>query len=96
MVKEDMEHEKYFSYGPLVYAMPIKARAQMGRVYLPGFEDWMYTPVSKTHYDYVQNNAAHYSNGKILLQLKNTGTKKIEKTTLVPFGTTILRQVSFK
>ncbi len=56
----------------------------------------MYAPKEKVHYGFIDDHQARFINGKILLQLRNETTNKIEKTELVPFGKTILRQVSFK
>ena len=95
-VREDNNHEKYFSYGALVFAMPIEATAIKGKIYVADFSDWMYKPMSNTRYSYVDSKQAYYENGKIIVSLKNQNNNSIEKTVLIPFGKTILRQVSFK
>jgi hypothetical protein len=95
-VREDVNYEKFFTYGELVFAKPIAATEQRGKVYAPNFEDWMYAPKEKVHYGFIDNHQARYVNGKIVLQLKNEIANKVEKIELIPLGKTILRQVSFK
>lgn len=94
-VKEDLNGEKYFSYGALVFAKSIEAIEQKGKIYATGFEDWMYAPKQRNHYSFVSNDHATFINGKMIVELKNDSTHQIEKTILVPFAQTILRQVSF-
>ena len=95
-VREDNNHEKYFTYGALVFAKPIAATAIKGKIYVADFSDWMYKPVSNTRYAYADSNPGYYENGKIIVSLKNQSNNTIEKTELIPMGKTILRQVSFK
>ena len=95
-VKEDLNHEKYFSYGALVYARPIAATEQKGKEYAPGFEDLTYSPKDSVRYEYIENHQARFHDGKICVNLKNKKTQKKETQELIPFGRTILRQVSYK
>jgi len=95
-IKEDAKHEKYFSYGALIYAKPIAAEEQKGKTYLKGFDDLIYKAKSKEHYEFIENNNASFENNRIKLNLKNTISNQIEEISLIPFGKTILRQVSFK
>ena len=95
IIKTDENNEKYFSYGALVFAKWIDASEKIGRIYKSGFEDIMYTPLNKNRYTFVVENNAVYENGKISAELKNSKTNNIEKIELIPFGKTILRQVSF-
>ncbi len=95
-IKEDAKHEKYFSYGALIYAKPIAAEEQKGKTYLIGFDDLIYKAKSKEHYEFIENNNAAFENNRIKLNLKNTISNQIEEISLIPFGNTILRQVSFK
>ncbi len=95
-IKEDAKHEKYFSYGALIYAKPIAAEEQKGKTYLIGFDDLIYKAKSKEHYEFIENNNAAFENNRIKLNLKNTISNQIEEISLIPFGKTILRQVSFK
>lgn len=95
LVKEDLNHEKYFTYGALFYARPIASTRQQGKVYLTGFEDFTYTPNDIVRFAYISNNQARYHDGKISVNLKNKTKDKTEKAVLVPLARTILRQVSF-
>ena len=95
-VKEDLNHEKYFSYGALIYAKPISANEQKGRSYAPGFEDLTYSPIDSSRYDFVQNHQAKFHDGKISVNLNNKVTRKTENLDLIPVGKTILRQVTFR
>lgn len=94
-IKEDVNHEKYFSYGPLFYAKPIEAIELRGRTYFTNFHDLTYKPKDKYHYQFIEDNQATFKNGQILMKAKNKTTQNIENITLIPFGKTILRQVSF-
>lgn len=95
IVKEDANHEKYFTYGALVYAKSIAAIEQKGKIYKGKFYDVNYAPKENTKYQYIENNNAQFENDKISVILKNKTTNSAEKIILVPFGQTILRQVSF-
>jgi len=95
-VKEDQNQEKYFTWGALVYALPIEALEQKGKVYARGFEDWYYLPKTLDKYEYFDHHQANYREGTIHLTLKNSKTKKPEPVKLIPLGKTILRQVTFK
>ncbi len=95
-IREDINHEKFFTYGALFFAKSIAATEQKGKIYAPNFEDLMYAPKEKVHYAFIVDHQAKFVNGKILLQLKNENTNKIEKIELIPLSKTILRQVSFK
>ena len=94
-VREDLNHEKYFSYGALIYARPIKAIERTGKVYAPGFFDLTYSPADSNKYEFITNHQARFRDGIISISLKNKTTKKTEKVELIPLGKTILRQVSF-
>ena len=95
-VEDDLNHEKYFSYGALVYARPIAATEQKGKVYASGFEDLTYSPKDSLRYEFIENHQARFQDGKICVILKNKKTQKKESQELIPFGRTILRQVSYK
>jgi uncharacterized protein len=94
-VKEDLNHEIYFSYGALIYAKPIKAIEHTGKVYAPGFVDLTYSPIDSGRYEFITNHRTSFHNGKISIYLRNKTTKKTEKVELIPLGKTVLRQVSF-
>jgi uncharacterized protein len=95
-VKEDLSHEKYFSYGALIYAKPIEAIEHTGKVYAPGFIDLTYSPTDSSRYELITKQKAKFLDGKIMIDLKNKNTQKMESAELIPLGKTILRQVSFR
>lgn len=94
-VTEDLNHEKYFSYGALIYAKHIEAIEHTGKVYAPGFLDLTYSPSDSSRYEFFSKHHARFQNGKIMIKLKNKNTQKTESVELIPLGKTILRQVSF-
>lgn len=95
VVKKDANNEKYFTYGAQVFALPFQAEEIKGRLYKTGFYDIEYAPKEKLSYSFIEENNAKFKDGKIEITLKNNSTQTTEKVTLIPFGKTILRQVSF-
>ncbi|MFZ4465088.1 MAG: beta-L-arabinofuranosidase domain-containing protein, partial [Bacteroidales bacterium] len=89
-VKEDLNQEKYFSYGALVYAKPIAANEQKGKIYAHDFEDLTYSPLDSNRYEFIPKHQARFQDGKIRVNLKNITTQKTEKLELLPLGKTIL------
>lgn len=94
-IKEDVNKEKYFSYGALFYAKSIEAIEYKGKSYFDDFVDLMYKPLNRIRYQFIDSNQAKFDNGQIRIKAKNTTTNQIENITLIPFGKTILRQLSF-
>ena len=94
-IKEDKNQEKYFSYGALFYAKPIEAIEQRGKSYFIHFDDLTYKPINTNRFEFIEENQASFNNGQIILKAKNKTTNQLENITLIPFGKTILRQVSF-
>ena len=94
-IKEDANTEKYFSYGPLLYAKSFESIEQKGKSYLTNFDDLFYVSKDKSSYQFIIDNQAKFENGKIEIKAKNKSNNQIETIQLVPFGKTILRQVSF-
>ena len=94
-IKEDSNKEKYYSYGSLFYAKPIEAIEQKGKSYFTHFDDLTYKPIDSNRFEFIEDNEATFKNGQIKIKAKNTTTNKVETLTLIPFGKTILRQVSF-
>lgn len=92
---EDTNKEKYFRFGALLYAKPIAAIEQKGKSYFPNFDDFTYKPMETTRYQFTPNHQARFKDGKIEINALNKGTNQEESITLIPFGKTILRQVSF-
>ena len=95
MVKETAHKEKYFQYGALIFAKPIAAKEVNGKVYKAGFEDKMYAPLNNTHFEFIAGSKPVYKDGTIKVTLKNSVTKQPEAGLLIPFGRTVLRQVTF-
>jgi hypothetical protein len=94
-IKVDANQEKYFSYGALFYAKPIEAIEQIGKSYFTHFDDLTYKPTNTNSFEFIEDNQATFNNGQIILKAKNKTTNQLENITLIPFGKTILRQVSF-
>ncbi|MEY4521401.1 MAG: hypothetical protein RIT10_586 [Bacteroidota bacterium] len=94
-IKKDANNEKYISYGALFYAKPIDAEEIKGKSYNSNFNDYTYKPKDNNRFQYVEDNQASFNHGQIFIHLKNSTTNQLEKITLIPFGKTILRQVSF-
>jgi DUF1680 family protein len=95
-VEEDINHEKYYRYGALIYAKSIDSNQVKGKEYLSGFADYMYKPMQTlVQYKFAEGQKATFKNGKIKTYLLNTATNEVEGIQLVPFCKTILRQVSF-
>jgi DUF1680 family protein len=95
-IKQDANQENYFAYGALFYAKSIEAEELKGRNYFEGFDDFSYKPKNNIRYQYIDDNKAVYENNQIRVNAKNNKTNLMEEITLIPFGKTILRQVSFK
>ena len=95
IVKKDANQEKYFTYGAQVFAKPIKANELKGKIYKGDFYDVTYSPKENTKYQFIDVNNAQFENDKINVTLKNINTNQLENVVLVPFGQTVLRQVSF-
>lgn len=96
IVRENQNHEHYFSYGALVFAKPSGAAEIKGREYATDFYDYTYAATDTVRYAFLSNHEATYINGAIEVTLKNTLTQKPERVLLVPVGKTVLRQVSFR
>jgi DUF1680 family protein len=94
-VKKDNIGSHYFTYGVLLFALPIKAKEIVGKNYYTKFTDFTYEPLLKTKYLYKNNEKYTYKNGFIKTKLINQNTNKIEEVELIPIGKTILRQATF-
>ena len=94
-VKTDNTGTHYFTYGALLFALPIQAKEITGKNYKSNFVDFTYEPISRTRYTYKSNEKAKYINGIIETNFLNQNTNKLEKVELIPIGKTILRQVTF-
>jgi DUF1680 family protein len=94
-IKKDANKESYFTYGALFYAKSIESMEQKGKSYLTNFDDLFYIPKDKNSYQFIIDNEAKFNNGSIEIKAKNKSSNIIETINLIPFGKTILRQVSF-
>ncbi len=95
IVLEDSQQEYYFTYGPLVYALPFNGNESTGKQYAPGFTDYYYTSGKNIIYKYISGTAPVYKNGTIQVNLQNSETGLTELVTLIPISKTILRQAGF-
>jgi DUF1680 family protein len=90
--------ESYFSYGPLVLALPIPASETRTRDYpLPGFFDTHHTAEAIADYRY-PGGPIIKKQGELLFfaDLVDAKSGGLVKAGLVPMGKTLLRQISFK
>jgi DUF1680 family protein len=94
-VNKDKSGYHYFTYGALLYALPIEAKEIIGKKYNDDFCDLTYEPLSKTKLTFKNLQKTKYNNGKIETKLINQKSKKLEKVELIPIGKTVLRQVTF-
>ncbi|WP_264510139.1 glycoside hydrolase family 127 protein [Flavobacterium sp. N1719] len=87
--------EVFYRRGALLYALPIPAREHQERTYKPGFTDFTYNAMHFQPYRYVPNAQPIWKANSIQTQLFNSQTQQLETVTLIPFGKTILRQLTF-
>ena len=101
------EEEGFVSYGPLLFALPLEARARAGREYAPGFTDCYYDPIGPVPDLSLPEvpffaperralDASHPWSSLALVGEMRQGTDGApELVRLAPIGTTILRRVTF-
>jgi DUF1680 family protein len=97
-VHQDNRHEYYFTYGPLVLAVPLKATETVTKSYpVKGFHDYYYRTEKKPAYAYDKQTISQQGIGSMFFRtfLYNRDTRKREAVYLEPIGRTILRQVTF-
>lgn len=94
-LKTDPQDKYYFTYGALVYALPIESKEHIGKAYKPKFVDYTYKSISINNYRFLNKTKPSFSNGNIKVTLQNTSTNELKEVTLIPIGKTILRQVTF-
>lgn len=97
-VRDDINGEKYFTWGALVLAVPIEGVEEKTKSWpVPGFYNLKYAPKKLVVYEYTRNPVAiDASTLTFTTSLYNPETKITEPVKLVPMGQTILRQVTFK
>lgn len=94
-IKTDATGSHYFTYGALLYALPIHSKEIRGKTYGNNFTDFNYEPLSDIQYTFKNDSKPRFKNGKIEVQFINQKTKTSEKVQLIPMGKTVLRQVTF-
>jgi DUF1680 family protein len=94
-VKRDPKGASYYSYGALLYALPITAKLRTGKTYSDGFTDLYYEPLSTDRFAFLENEKASFESGKIRTQLLQNSTGQVVPVELIPIGKTILRQLTF-
>lgn len=100
----------YFSYGPLLFALPLEGEAKEGRKYpLSGFRDLYYFPFGKPvpEFQLVEGQPIRLERGiynqedpwksnlEMVCRLYDSSDLQEKPIRLVPFGGTILRRVTF-
>lgn len=108
-IKQDLNKEYYFTYGALVFALPIESREIITKTFPVGdFKDFGYEPVNEVKYRFscvkkpeikvtqVEGAKNIWKSIELKTTLVNEKTQKSEEVTLLPLGATILRQQTFK
>jgi fructose-bisphosphate aldolase class 1 len=91
------EDEVYFTYGSLVYALPISSQGTISKNFpVSGFHDYQYSPIGFARYLLSAASNLAADDSKITGIFLNEKTQKQENRELVPMGKTILRQVTFQ
>ncbi len=108
-IKQDLQHNYYYKYGVLVFALPIDSREIVARVFpIEGFRDLKYEPISRVRYRYCSGNKPeivwtdpvgtgnNWQRIALKTTLINETNGQAENVMLQPIGATILRQMTFK
>jgi DUF1680 family protein len=98
-VKEHLfkKKEVYFTYGSLVYALPIPSKETISKNFpMSGFHDYQYSPLGFARYLLPAASNLVGDDSKITGVFLNERTRKQENRELVPMGKSILRQVTFQ
>jgi DUF1680 family protein len=107
-VKQDNKGDRYYTYGALVFALPIGGKEAITKTHpLSGFHDYHYTATSLEPRSVTNGSTPQVVHQDNLLEsdiqksitlktsLLNKATGKKEEAMLVPLGATILRQLTF-
>lgn len=94
-INTDNGGSHYYTYGALLFALPIKAKEITGKTYMGNFIDFTYEPISPERYSFKERIKTKYEMGKINTKLINQNTGKLENVALIPIGKTVLRQITF-
>ncbi|KAF0195796.1 MAG: hypothetical protein FD166_2762 [Bacteroidetes bacterium] len=108
-VHKDQNGENYFSFGALLFALPVESREIILKTHpVGGFKDLGYEPVNRVKYRFpalekpeisIKKNESPINKWDVTAlttSLVNESTGLPEKLNLLPLGATILRQVTFK
>jgi enterochelin esterase-like enzyme len=108
-IKQDRNHENYFTCGPLVYALPVESREIITKKFaVDGLNDYQYEPVNLVKYrlpntekpvvtlKQISKPATVWNSIELETRLVNEKTGIVETVKLVPLGATLLRQETFK
>ncbi len=99
ILQRDLQGEHYFTYGPLVFALPIAGSEKTIRVYAPGMEDVMVMPDNRSLARLAEDPqpALTYENDAPVIQVSilDDSGELPRRVRLVPVGKTVLRQVTF-
>lgn len=104
----DLVGDVYYSYGPLLYALPISAKEKTGRTYIGKYEDTLYSADDSsfrklladagTEESFKIGASGHSFTEPTVLscELYDEETEKRIEAVLKPMGSTILRKVTFR
>lgn len=104
LAKKDLNDETYFTYGPLVFAMPLESEAIVSKTFpLEGFRDLKYkvAKADEYHIRNIEKLAVEHKESeniwesvqmKVIVDLDNGSQKTLY---LNPMGGTVLRKVTF-
>ena len=95
-IHQDRNSDVYFTNGGLLYAYPIPFNELKGRIYSPTLCDYFYIAKAKKDFTMIKDQKPSFKNGKIQIQMLDKTSNNKENIELIPFGKTILRQVTFK
>ncbi len=98
-VRQDINGEYFYTYGPLVLARPLQSIGIQTKTYpLKEFRDMHYRPLTTNVLEYANEGVKQTKPGRLEFNtaLYNPVSRKNEPVILIPMGQTILRQVTFK
>ncbi len=107
-IKQELNGNKYFAYGTLVFALPFESEEIISKKFaVNGFADYQYKRKTNDAYKFANDCKTEISQNtekspksvwesvEIKTELFNIKTNKNEQVKLFPVGATILRQVTF-
>lgn len=107
-IRNDLQQERFFAQGPLVFALPIESREIVLKNHtVSGFRDLGYEPVNTEKYRIPASSTTEFhierkpdqeniwESVELNTLLINEKTAKPQKQVLLPLGATVLRQLTF-